>query len=276
MASRVNLKMTGDDFKGIKNLKENLAKLKALQAKVGIWDQARYPETGERVIDTAMLHEYGSNHSRTFNYKGQNITIKNERGRLSDEDIEKAIREAEKFKEEDEKAAKRVEAKNGLEGLVYNAKNSLNDEKLKDKISEADKTELEAKIKETQEWMDSHLDASTEDYEAKTKEFESVSHRVFSAMHNSGAEGAMPNMGGMNMPGGMGGFPGGMNMPEGFDMSKMEEMLASMSPEEKENLMKMAGQQMSGMNMGGMGGMGGFDPSLSGSDHNEAKIEEVD
>ena len=69
--------MTGDDFKGIKNLKENLAKLKALQAKVGIWDQARYPETGERVIDTAMLHEYGSNHSRTFNYKGQNITIKN-------------------------------------------------------------------------------------------------------------------------------------------------------------------------------------------------------
>jgi len=77
MASRVNLKMTGDDFKGIKNLKENLAKLKSMQAKVGVWDQARYPETGERVIDVAMLHEYGSNHSRTFNYKGQSITIKN-------------------------------------------------------------------------------------------------------------------------------------------------------------------------------------------------------
>lgn len=216
--------------------------------------------------------------------KSQNITIKNERGRLSDEDIEKAIREAEKFKEEDEKAAKRVEAKNGLEGLVYNAKNSLNDEKLKDKISEADRTELEAKIKETQEWMDSHFDASTEDYEAKTKEFESVSHRVFGSAYSAGgagagAEGAMP---GMNMPGGMGGFPGGMGngMPnlDPEQMAKMQELFEKMSPEEKENLMKMAGQQMGGMNMGGMN-MGGFDPSSqssSGSDHNGAKIEEVD
>jgi L1 cell adhesion molecule like protein len=175
--------------------------------------------------------------------KEQKITIKNERGRLSDEDIEKAIREAEKFKDEDEKATKRIEAKNGLEGLVYSAKNSLNDEKLKDKISESDRTELEAKIKETQEWMDSHLNASTEEFEDKTKEFESVSHRVFQSAYGAGgAPSGMPNMGGMNMPGGM-----GMPNLDPEQMKKMEEMFASMSPEEKENLMKMAGQQMGGM-----------------------------
>jgi hypothetical protein len=75
MANKVNIKISGDDFKGIKNLAKNLAKLKSLQAKVGIWDKARYPETGERVIDVAMLHEFGSNHARTFNYKGKNITV---------------------------------------------------------------------------------------------------------------------------------------------------------------------------------------------------------
>jgi L1 cell adhesion molecule like protein len=191
--------------------------------------------------------------------KSQNITIKNERGRLSDEDIEKAIRDAEKFKEEDEKAAKRVEAKNGLEGLVFSAKNSLSDEKLKEKISESDRNELEAKIKETQEWMDSHLDATTQEFEAKTKEFESVSHRVFGTAYGSG-EGGAP---------GMGGIPG---MPEGFDASKVEEMLKNMSPEQRaqfEELSKMNG-------MSGMGGMGGFDHSSSSTDNKENTVEEID
>lgn len=198
--------------------------------------------------------------------KSEKITIKNERGRLSEEDIEKAIREAEMFKEEDEKITKRIEAKNGLEGLVYNAKNSLADEKLKDKISESDRTELEAKIKETQEWMDTHMDANTEEYETKTKEFESVSHRVFGAAYGSGS-GSGPSMGGMP---GMGGMP---NLdPE--QMKKMEEMFANMSPEEKENLMKMAGQQMGGMP--GMGGMSGFSQAEPNNETSEAKIEEVD
>jgi hypothetical protein len=124
--------------------------------------------------------------------------------------------------------------------------------------------------------MDSHLDASTEDYEAKTKEFESVSHRVFGAMHSSGGAG-MPGMngmpGGMNMPGGMG---GGMPNLDSEQMAKMQEMFEKMSPQEKENLMKMAGNMG---DMGSMPGMPGFNPSeesSSGSDHNGTKIEEVD
>jgi heat shock protein 1/8 len=208
--------------------------------------------------------------------KTQNITIKNERGRLSDDDIEKAIREAVQFKDEDEKLAKKIEAKNGLEGLVYSAKNSLADEKLKDKISEADRTELEATIKQTQEWMDSHLDANTEEYEAKTKEFESVSHRVFGAMNGAGeagAEGGMPpgmaGMGGMGGFPGMGGMPGMPGMSGMPDMSQMEELLSKMSPEERSKLEAMAKEQMGngmgGMNMGSVPGMEAFDPSAHSS-----------
>jgi hypothetical protein len=123
--------------------------------------------------------------------------------------------------------------------------------------------------------MDSHLDASTEDYEAKTKEFESVSHRVFGAMHSSGEQSSgMPGMGGTNMPNmsGMPGMDGGMP-----DMSKIDEMLKNLTPEQRAQFEELAKQQMgNGMNMGGMGGFDPSEQSSSGSDHNGTKIEEVD
>lgn len=197
--------------------------------------------------------------------KSEKIAIKNERGRLSEDDIERAVKEAEQFKAEDEKMAKRVEAKNGLESLVYSAKNSLSDEKLKEKISESDRTELEAKIKETQEWMDSNASASTEEFEAKTKEFETISHRVFQSAYGSGG---MPNMSGM----------GGMPNMDPEQMKKMEEMFASMSPEERANLEKMAREQMGSGNMGGFGNMGGANgfEAPSSSENSGVKIDEVD
>ena len=67
--------MTGDDFKGIKNLKENLAKLASMQAKVGVFG-GRHPGSGESIPEIANLHEYGSQHERSFNYKGNIIKIK--------------------------------------------------------------------------------------------------------------------------------------------------------------------------------------------------------
>lgn len=239
--------------------------------KLGTFDLTGLPPAPRGTLQIEVTYDLDANGILTVSAcekstgKSQNITIKNERGRLSDEDIEKAIKEAEKFKEEDEKAAKKVEAKNGLEGLVYNAKNSLSDEKLKDKISEADRTELEAKIKETQEWMDANFNAETEEYEAKTKEFEAVSHRVFQSAYGAGGQpetSGMPNMNGM----------GGMPNLDPEQMKKMEEMFANMSPEEKEKMMNMAKEQMGGMN--------GFDPSAqttsSGVDNVEPKIEEID
>lgn len=213
--------------------------------------------------------------------KEQKISIKNERGRLSDEDIEKAIKEAEKFKEEDEKAAKRVEAKNALESLVFSAKNSLNDEKLKDKITQTDRTELENKIKETQEWLEQNnlTTTTTEEFEAKTKEFEAVSHKVFSSAYSGSS---MPNMANMNGMPNMSGMP---NLdPE--QIKKMEEMYANMTPEQKENIEKMFKEKMGGMSDGMSDGMPqSFDPSFSSAqttktettnNETEPKIEEID
>jgi L1 cell adhesion molecule like protein len=66
--------------------------------------------------------------------KSNKITITNNKGRLSKEEIERLVKEAEKFKGEDEIIRKRIEAKNALENYTYSIKNTLKDEKLKDKI----------------------------------------------------------------------------------------------------------------------------------------------
>jgi heat shock 70kDa protein 1/2/6/8 len=71
------------------------------------------------------------------------ITITNEKGRLSKDDIEKMVNEAEKYKEEDEKMKKRIEAKNALENYCFSIRNTLNDENLKDKFTDDDKKLIE-------------------------------------------------------------------------------------------------------------------------------------
>jgi len=142
--------------------------------------------------------------------KMQKITITNDSNRLSKEEVERLVKEAEKFKAEDELLKKKVEAKNGLEHFIYQAKNSINDEKLKDKIEEADKTKVLDAVKETQQWFESNQDSTAEEYEAKKKELEAIYQPIIMKAYQAagGAPGG-PGMGGM--PGGMGGgMPGGM------------------------------------------------------------------
>ena len=106
--------------------------------------------------------------------KTEKITVKNEKGRLSAEEIQKMVDDAEKFKEDDTKQREKVEARNALDNYIFSVKQSLNDEKLKDKFTEEDKTAIEEKIKEVQEWYDDHLESSKEEFEEKQKELESV------------------------------------------------------------------------------------------------------
>lgn len=101
------------------------------------------------------------------------ITITNNKGRLSKEEIEKCLKEAEKNKEEDNKIKERIEAKNSLESTVYNLKNSINDEKFKGKIDDNDKKKLEEVVQEAQRWIDNHQDASTQELKDKLKSVES-------------------------------------------------------------------------------------------------------
>jgi L1 cell adhesion molecule like protein len=126
-----------------------------------------------------------------------NIQIINEKGRLSKEDIEKLVQQAEQFKEEDEKVRKKVESRNTLDSLIYQGKQSVNDEKVKDKITEQDKKAVNDKADELQAWLGQNPNADTSEYDSKVKEFEAILHPVMAKL--GGGEGGMGGMGGMGM-----------------------------------------------------------------------------
>ena len=137
--------------------------------------------------------------------KTQKITITNDKGRLSKEEIERMVSEAEKYKEEDEKEAARIQSKNTLESYTYSLKNTIDDGEMKDKIGEEDKEKLSKQIEETIAWLDSSQTATQkEEYDDKHKELEGIANPIISAAY-SAAGGAPP-----------GGAPPGGNHPGGF------------------------------------------------------------
>merc|ERR1712146_595277 len=97
------------------------------------------------------------------------ITITNDKGRLSSEEVERMVAEAEKYKAEDEANASRIQAKNGLENYCYSMKNTLNDEKLKGKVSEEDKSTILSKVEETIKWLDANQDNEKENTKQSKK-----------------------------------------------------------------------------------------------------------
>lgn len=115
-----------------------------------------------------------------------NITIKYQKGRLSEDEINKIIKDAEKYKEADEQAKKRVEAKNDLENFAYSVKNTLHNEQAASKLSQTDKDEIERVVKDTLAWLDSHQQADTEEYESKKKHLESKTHPIMMKLYQQG------------------------------------------------------------------------------------------
>ncbi|KAG8909681.1 70-kilodalton heat shock protein, partial [Tulasnella sp. 408] len=141
--------------------------------------------------------------------KSNRITITNDKGRLSKEEIERMVNDAEKYKAEDDAAAARISAKNGLESYAYNLRNTINDSNLKDKFAAGDKETLETAVNETISWLDASQEAAKEEYESKQKELEGVANPIMTKLY--GAGGAPPGAGGFpGGPGGAapGGFPG--------------------------------------------------------------------
>jgi L1 cell adhesion molecule like protein len=137
--------------------------------------------------------------------KSNKIVITNDKGRLSKEEIEQMLADAEKYKEEDEAEGRRVGAKNGLESYAYSLRNTLSDPKVDEKIEAEDKKTLEAEISKIVEWLDDSQQASREEYEEKQKELEAVANPIMMKFYGAGGEGGMPG----GMPGGgPGGFPG--------------------------------------------------------------------
>ncbi|KAK8928761.1 putative mediator of RNA polymerase II transcription subunit 37c [Platanthera zijinensis] len=117
------------------------------------------------------------------------ITITNDKGRLSKDEIEKMVQEAEKYKSEDEEHKKKVEAKNALENYAYNMRNTIKDEKIAGKLSAGDKKKIEETIEKAIEWLDGNQLAEAEEFEDKMKEIEGVCNPIISKMYQGAGEG---------------------------------------------------------------------------------------
>ncbi|KAG5447289.1 Heat shock cognate 71 kDa protein [Clonorchis sinensis] len=136
--------------------------------------------------------------------KQNKITITNDKGRLSKDEIDRMVADAEKYKADDENQRDRVAAKNALESYAYSMKQTVEDEKVKDKISESDRKLISDKCSEVISWVDGNQTAEKDEYEHKQKELEKVCNPIITKMYQGSGGG------GGGMPGGMpGGFPGG-------------------------------------------------------------------
>eukprot|EP01029_Cantina_marsupialis_P009706 TRINITY_DN224_c0_g1_i3.p1 TRINITY_DN224_c0_g1~~TRINITY_DN224_c0_g1_i3.p1 ORF type:complete len:648 (-),score=217.84 TRINITY_DN224_c0_g1_i3:123-2066(-) len=143
--------------------------------------------------------------------KENKITITNEKGRLSKDDINRMVQEAEKFKAEDDATKEKVEAKNGLESYAFNVKNSIREEKLAAQLTEDNKKTIEDSIEEVVSWLDEHQNCEKEEYEAKQKELETKLMPILTKAYQAAAGGTGAPEG---MPGGMpGGMPAGATGP---------------------------------------------------------------
>ncbi len=117
--------------------------------------------------------------------KDAKITITNDKGRLSKEDIEKMVEDAERFKQDDDNHRETIEARNGLENYAYNLKSSLTDEKLADKFSEDDKKTLIDKVEENISWLEANHDATKESCQERQKELESLANPIMQKVYGS-------------------------------------------------------------------------------------------
>jgi len=135
--------------------------------------------------------------------KENKITITNDKGRLSKEDIENMVNDAEKYKAEDDKQREKVQAKNSLESYCFNMKSTMDEEKVKTAISDSEKKTITDKCDECIKWLDNNQTAEKDEYEDKQKELEQIFNPIIQKLYAGGA-GAAPGGGGMP-----GGAPGG-------------------------------------------------------------------
>jgi len=144
--------------------------------------------------------------------KAEKITITNDKGRLNQDEIDRMVKEAEQFAEEDKKVKGKVEAKNSLENYLYSMKNTVTDQKkLGEKITEEDKKAVLDAVEEGIKWVDASVDAPEDAFKEKQKEIEGVCNPIISKLYAAG--GAPPGGGAPGGEGGEGGDAGGEAPP---------------------------------------------------------------
>jgi len=122
--------------------------------------------------------------------KDEKITIKNDKGRLSQEEVDKMVADAEKYKAEDDEQKSRIESKNGLESYVFNMKSSVEDEKVASKLSAEDKEKVLSKCKEVLAWLDANQTAEKAEFDYQKEEVEKICKPIIANLYQGGAPGA--------------------------------------------------------------------------------------
>jgi heat shock protein 5 len=134
-------------------------------------------EVDENSIMKVMAVDKGSGAS-------ENLVITNDSGRLSKEEIERMIKDAEENEEFDKKVKAKIDAKNSLENYIYSMKNTVEDkEKLAEKLAEGDKTTIQNAIKEHQEWLSANPEAEQEDYETHLKDLQAICDPIIAKVY---------------------------------------------------------------------------------------------
>ncbi|EFA07173.1 heat shock protein 70 A1 [Tribolium castaneum] len=141
----------------------------------------------------------------TSSGNSRNITIKNDKGRLSQKDIDRMVAEAEQYKEEDEKQRQRIAARNQLEGYIFQLKQTISEQG--SKLSEADKETVTRECDSCLQWLDANTLAEKEEYEDKQKQLSSICAPIMAKLYQQGGQGGMPGAGGScgQQAGGFGG-----------------------------------------------------------------------
>jgi len=117
--------------------------------------------------------------------KENRITITNEKGRLSQSEIDRMVNEAEKYKQEDEANRQKIESKNGLENYCFSLRNTLQEQNLQDKFEAGDKEKIEKAIDDALSWLDSNQMAEKDEFDAKQKEVEGVANPIMMKVYQS-------------------------------------------------------------------------------------------
>merc|ERR1712139_544227 len=118
------------------------------------------------------------------------ITITNDKGRLSKEEIERMVQEAEKYKAEDDTHKERIDAKNSLENLLYCMRNKVNDEKCRCLLSDDDKKTVDNAVQKLIEWLDQNQNAEKVEYETKLKELENLCNPIMAKIYAESPSGS--------------------------------------------------------------------------------------
>merc|ERR1712165_524082 len=127
--------------------------------------------------------------------RSEKITITNDKGRLSKEEIDRMVDESEKFKEDDEKQKEKISAKNGLESYCFNIKSSVEDSNIKGKLSESERKMILDKCNEAIAWLERNQTAEVEEFKDKQKELENTFNPIFKKLYGNSQQPGMGSCG---------------------------------------------------------------------------------